>query len=279
MSDDSTVELLRGLGMTEWEAKTYLALLRRSPVTGYAAAAAAGVPRAKIYEVLKSLVASNVVRIARSEPTQYTPVPPDELLSRLSQDHAQRVEAAEEALAGYGTVADDGGEIWDIQGRDRILDRARSLLAAAASRVLVEIWEPDVEALRPDIEDAIRRGVSVVAVCYGDVSLPDAEVHTHPSTDAVTAGLGGRWLVLSVDDRHIVAGLVSGGPLSRAASTSHPALVVPITELVTHDLYKLVVLSSHPELEEEFGPGLSKLRARFAYSDRGGVPQNAGSTP
>jgi hypothetical protein len=94
-------------------------------------------------------------------------------------------------------------------------------------------------------------------------------VYPHPLTDEVTRGLGGRWLVLSVDNREVIAGIVSSGEHSRAAWTTHPGLVVPVTELVRHDLYKLEMLSSHGDiLEAAFGPGLSVLREKFGAGDQ-----------
>ncbi len=67
-----------------------------------------------------------------------------------------------------------------------------------------------------------------------------------------------------MDDREVAAGKVSAGAHSRAAWTSHPGLVVPITELVHHDLYKLEMLAAHGEvLEESFGPALERLRERY----------------
>lgn len=111
--------------------------------------------------------------------------------------------------------------------------------------------------------------MSVIAVAYGDPGYPFAEVYPHPSTDEVTTGLGGRWLVISADDREVVAGIVSSGSMSRAAWTSHPGLAVPITELIVHDLYKLEMLAAHREaLEGSFGAGLIKLREKFGHAEQ-----------
>ncbi len=105
----------------------------------------------------------------------------------------------------------------------------------------------------------------MIVIGYGDLELPGAVIHRHPGTDVVTSGLGGRWLVISVDDREIVAGNVSAGAHSRAAWTSHPGLVIPVTELVRHDLYKIELLDRHADvLESSFGPGLQRLRDKYA---------------
>lgn len=259
-----TAEHLQILGMTEWESRAYLALLKESPATGYGIAKLSGVPRAKVYEVLASLERKGAVEVARGESLQYRPVPPDALLARARTDSAQRFDVAEKAIAEYMAHTEVSAAIWDIQGRDQILARARQLVAAAEHRIMMEIWESDATELATELEAAATRGVEIIVVAYGDVGYPFAHVYPHPLTDEVTKGLGGRWLVLSVDDREVIAGIVSSAERSRAALTTHPGLVVPVTELVKHDLYKLEMLAAYGDiLEEKFGPGLSKLRELF----------------
>lgn len=259
-----TAEHLQILGMTEWESRAYLALLKESPATGYGVAKLSGVPRAKVYEVLTSLERKGAVEVARGEPLQYRPVPPGDLIKRARADSANRFEAAEKAIAEYMAHSEASAAIWDVQGREQIFARARQLVAGAERRIMMEIWETDAGELATDLATVAARGVEVIVVAYGDPGYPFAHVHPHPLTDEVTRGLGGRWLVVSVDDREVIAGIVSSAERSRAALTTHPGLVVPVTELVKHDLYKLEMLAAYGDiLEEKFGPGLSKLRELF----------------
>jgi len=258
---------LQALGLTEWESRAYLALVEEAPLSGYAVAKRSGIPRGKIYEVLASLVNKNTVHVARSDPQLYGPLPPKELIERYRRQMTERLAAAENAMESYASQLDGDAVIWDIQGRREIIERVRDLVRRARRRILLEIWAADASELRKDLQQAASRGLQVIAVAYGDPDYPFAEVHQHPSTDEVTTGLGGRWLVVSADDREIVAGNVSSGSQSRAAWTRHPGLAVPVTELIVHDLYKLEILATHGELlESTFGPGLIRLRERFNSS-------------
>lgn len=262
---DDVLDNLQALGMTEWESRAYMALLAEAPATGYAIAKRAGIARSKIYEVLASLAASNFVQVSRGEPQTYAPLPPRELVSRLRTQFNQTLDDAETSLVTYTTEAVHDGAIWDLQGRSAILERATQLISSAQRRILAEMWQQDVPALDEAMRAAAERGVEIIIVGYGGVELDYATVHPHPATDTVTAGLGGRWVVVSIDDRELVAGNVSAGAHSRAAWTSHPGLVVPVTELVRHDLYKLEMLAAHGDiLEDTFGPGLQVLRDKYA---------------
>lgn len=265
----AVVEHLQTLGMTEWEARAYLALLEEAPVSGYAVAKRSGVPRSKIYEVLNSLISKGAVHVARGDTALYGPLPPKELIERLRTQTADRLDAAEAAMSDYAQQVGGNSVIWDLQGRIEILERTRQLIRAAQRRIMLEIWAPDAGELRDDLREASRRGVEIIAVSYGDPEYTFAQVHQHPSTDEVTTGLGGRWLVISADNREILAGIVSSGAQSRAAWTSHQALVVPITELIAHDLYKLEMLDARgKELEADFGPGLVRLREKYAWAEQ-----------
>ena len=268
----SSAEHLQELGMTEWEARAYLALLQEAPQSGYGVAKQSGVPRSKVYEVLASLTKKGAVHVARSDPLQYGPLPPKELIERLRAQKAEQLDAAEAALAHYPEQPGGNAVIWDLQGRQEIIERARQLIRGAQRRILLEIWEPDADECREDLREAAQREVDITTVAYGDPDYPFAQVYLHTSTDEVTTGLGGRWLVVSADNREVTAGIVSSGTLSRAAWTTHPALVVPVTELIAHDIYKLEMLAAHKEvLEADFGPGLIKLREKFAYAEQQGA--------
>jgi sugar-specific transcriptional regulator TrmB len=67
---------LQPLGFTEYEAKAYLALLEKAPLTGYAVASGSGVPRSRIYEVLAGLVRQGAVVQSHGEPARYAPCRP-----------------------------------------------------------------------------------------------------------------------------------------------------------------------------------------------------------
>lgn len=265
--DDAVQHLQQAIGLTEWEARAYLALLEEAPLSGYAVAKQSGVPRSKVYEVLASLLSKGAVVVARSEPLLYGPLPPKELIQRFRLETNQRLDAAEASMKRYPSQVGGNAVIWDIQGRSEIIERARQVIRSARRRILMEIWSSDADELHDDLEKAAARNVDVTVVAYGDPAFPFATVYDHPLTDEVTSGLGGRWLVVSADHREVVAGNVSSGVSSRAAWTTHPGLVVPISELVAHDIYKLEMLAAHKEvLEADFGPGLSKLRERFGYA-------------
>lgn len=119
--------------------------------------------------------------------------------------------------------------------------------------------------MEPELKRAAKKGVIVTIIAYGDIEADFANVYLHDNSRQITEEYDGRWLVFSVDDSEVVAGIVSHGKDSRAAWTMHVGLVMPITEVMIHDLYLMEIMEKHREvLEESFGENLIHLRRKFS---------------
>jgi sugar-specific transcriptional regulator TrmB len=79
----ANTERLVGLGLTTYEAKAYLALLRRDSSTPADVARLARVPRQRIYDVLATLVQKGLVSQRPGPPAKYTAASPEFAIERL----------------------------------------------------------------------------------------------------------------------------------------------------------------------------------------------------
>ncbi|MGH7546015.1 MAG: TrmB family transcriptional regulator, partial [Gemmatimonadota bacterium] len=94
------VDLLQELGFSEYESRAYVALLAKSPLTGYQVAKASKVPRANVYAVLQKLEDRGaVLRVDTSAGLRYAPVAPEELTRRLGSRFERALSAARTAMA------------------------------------------------------------------------------------------------------------------------------------------------------------------------------------
>lgn len=260
-----TLDILKTLGFTEYEAKAYLALLSHSPATGYAVAKNSGVPRSKIYEVLDGMTARGDVLISPGNPPLYKALPAKELIAARKARAEENFLLAEQSLEKFEQAEHDRENIWNITGHDAILQKVNECITSAKKRILIEIWEEDFPTVAENLEEAAKRGVNVSIISYGNIPAAFANVYPHDMSDKITTEYGGRWLVFSADDAQVVAGAVSMGEESRAAWTMHQGLVMPITEVMIHDLYIVEMLKAHRDiLEGTFGKDLIELRRKFA---------------
>lgn len=265
------IKVLQELNFTEYEAKAYLALLEKSPLSGYAVSLNSGVPRSKIYEVLGGLTDRGEVIVCHENPALYSPLPPGELIAQRKRRAEESLGRAEKLLEQYPQTMQNREYIWNITGYEAIFDRAGELIKRAGSRIMIEIWREDADILKEQLKAASENGVEVLALSYGDPGFDFGQVYLHDKSDEITDACGGRWITVCIDDREVVAGIVSLGDDSRAAWTMHPSLVKPITQATVHELYIMEILKEYRDvLEVKFGPGLMKLRRRFNRALSGG---------
>jgi len=84
------IDLMRQLGFTNYEAKTYLFLLQNNPATRYELSKYSGVPRSAIYSVINKLEKDGLVNAIHTEPKRYyIPLPPEQLLKLLETRHKE----------------------------------------------------------------------------------------------------------------------------------------------------------------------------------------------
>src|SRR5450631_77923 len=93
-------EALVSLGLSEYEARAYVALARYGSLNGYEVAKRSGVPRPNIYAVLERLERRRiVVAVREGDATRYSARPQDEFVSRLRREHELVFDRATAALA------------------------------------------------------------------------------------------------------------------------------------------------------------------------------------
>ena len=264
------IKTLQDMRFSDYEAKVYLALLDKSPLTGYAASLQSGVPRSRIYGVLANLVNRGDVLVSQEDTSLYSPLSPAELMARHRREAEKTMDNAEKALLAYAATPQNNENIWNLCGREAILSRVRASLKTAKRRVLVEMWGEEAEELKEDLRAAFERGLDLIFIITAGTDLGFGTTYLHDYSGRDSENYGARWLNYSADDREVIAGVVSLGSQSKAAWTMHPALVMPITEYMVHDIYVQEILREfRPELEDRFGPGLERLRKKFLLNPRG----------
>lgn len=100
MADPVSVERLVRLGLTLYEARAYVALVRRDASTPAEVARLAGVPRPRIYDVLESLVGKGLAADRPGRTAKYVATPPERVAAQLMLVHRDRVAALEDDAHG-----------------------------------------------------------------------------------------------------------------------------------------------------------------------------------
>ncbi|MGE5579421.1 MAG: TrmB family transcriptional regulator [Bacillota bacterium] len=204
-SDAGTIDILSNLGFTEYEAKTYLSLLRSSPATGYQISKDAGIPRSMVYEALGRLSNKGaVMSLPLGDTTRYAPVPVNVLLDNLRHKYEDTLDAAHERLS-QEEQRTPLEQVWNLDGRDAILTRAREMAKSAAKEILISASDEALLDLIPSLKEASERGVPVRMLLSGDAEIGFGEVFRHPRAESALQRTG-QSLVLVADGSQCLIG-------------------------------------------------------------------------
>lgn len=237
------VKSLQEIGFSEYEAKVYLALLANPGITGYEVGRHSGVPRAKVYEVLESLVRRGVALVETSDGKQlYQPLEHELLLSR----HREGV------LSLLGELGPQLGRI-SVLGREPrvlilrdlagVMDRCRHMVAAARAQLVVSGWPDDLADLSPALLAAEERGVTCHVLSYGplDAALSRLVIHAVAPMQHIQVAAFGRWMIISADLEQCLMVQIAGDDRVLGLWTDFPGFVFLVSQAVQHDLYLMVI--------------------------------------
>jgi len=97
--EKSVVEKLKRVGLTEYEARVYLCLLKNHLNSGTKLSKKSGVPRTKIYAVLRSLQQKGWVKIYSGAPLLFRAVDPNEVFERIKKEYEKFLESIQTTLS------------------------------------------------------------------------------------------------------------------------------------------------------------------------------------
>jgi sugar-specific transcriptional regulator TrmB len=240
---DDPIEKLTKIGFSEYEAKAYVALLRKSPVTGYELSKLSGVPRSMIYEVAGKLQAGGAALTLRTDDgVKYAPVPADEFLDQMLSEQQQLIASLKADLTAFAK-APDLEYVWNIEGHDNIVGKAIEMIEQARQRVYLALLPATFSSLQPALEVAIRRGVRVVIYTTGELPITGCQVVVASVSGETLNQARGLGLILVIDTAEVLVGEWLTATQARASWTSSPLLVFIAEHHLRTDLYLPQILT------------------------------------
>jgi predicted transcriptional regulator len=243
------ISSLAELGFSEYEARAYVALLRRHPINGYELAKASDLPRANIYGVLQKLEARGAVaRIETPDGARYDPIPPQELLPRLAGRFQSTLDAADQLLKQVASPR-ELSQVWSLGGYQVMLEHARSLIADAQQQLLLAVWPDEAKGLEDDVAAAVERGVAVRTLCLAGCTEECGACRGHIHRYRMSPEPAARLLVVIPDDAEVLAGEIkpalegeSDEETTRAVRTRQGLLVDLTASYIRHSIALAAVL-------------------------------------
>lgn len=204
-----SIKWLNELGFTELEAAIYSYLIENSPATAYRVAQDIGKPVANTYKAVQSLYQKGAVMIDETQNRLCQAVSPTEVLAKLKDTFLDRYQQAEDALSRL-KPSGDHEKIFSLTTSEQVFDRCRSLIEKAESIILIDAYPGVVEILKPWLEAAVERKITVVLQSYRPTELAGVEIVPFQHTEQMLDRWSGNWLIIVVDGAEYLFAFLNG---------------------------------------------------------------------
>jgi len=161
------------LGLSEYESRTYVALVALGTGSANLVAEVAQIPRTSSYKVMRNLEQKGFARKLQGRPRSFSPVDPSELSKRLVaqvEESFGKVSALKNLLSERGVPQ----LVYTIMGKERVLDKIGEMLDKSESSFVMS--SPLISQMRTrfgkKISNAISRGVSMTVITVPFVKAP-----------------------------------------------------------------------------------------------------------
>ena len=258
------VERLKEIGLNSYEAKVYIALLKKYPATGYEVSKLANIPQSRTYDTLKALEQKHIVVTTGKKPVEYTPIKPSELTKQYKRKMTSTIDFLEKNLP---QVKENYIEpIVNITGRGDIYSKILEVIQSAKKEVYLEVWSSDFKILEQELLNAYNRNVEIRMVGYDNFKSNFGMVFEHAFAREIEHSIGGRMIILCVDDSEGIIGHVSStkNADTNIIWTKNPEVVFLIKEFIVHDMYLIDVEENLIEqMYYIYGKGLKRLKDKI----------------
>lgn len=236
MISESILNDMKKLGFSAYEVKAYMSLLEQYPINGYGLSKASGIPRSRIYEVLKSLEEKQVVFEQQDgDATLYYPLEPNLLIRKLREDLDAVLQRVDQVATSQFNRAKEDQRMIVIKDRKKILNFLKLLIGEAHTRIALSIWDEEIAVLMGPLKEAEKRGVKIRGIYFGK-SLPFATMTAHRRIDRYLLEKKERHLSVILDGKQVIWGVISRGSDSRVTWIKDSGFVEMSEDYISHDI-------------------------------------------
>jgi len=263
----TVIHKLRQLGLSEYEAKAYFALLKENPLTAYEIAKKSGIPTSKVYEVIKRLEGRQAVQSIHGEHSRmFIPASPEELIQNYRSVMEDNLCSVKHELSDIKGGMDTS-YTWHIREYEGFILKARRMVDTAVTSLLLMTWPSEMAPLLSALENAAARGVKIAVVHYGPARTNFGQVYIHPVEDTIYEQKGARGFTLVADAKEALNCKISGRE-TEAIWSMNEGFVIMAESYICHDIYQMKTMKRlAPLLKEKFGEHYEKMRDVYNDND------------
>lgn len=165
--------VLKRLGLSEYEARGYVALVALGSGTANLVAEVAQMPRTSAYKVMKSLEAKGFAHSKGGRPMSFSPTDPSDVSARAVseiRESFERISSVKNVLSERGVPQ----LVYTIMGKDRVLDKIAEMVDRTEHTLVLS--SPSVTSLSrrlaKRLSSAATSGVRITVITSPFVKVP-----------------------------------------------------------------------------------------------------------
>ncbi len=228
---------MKRLGFSEYEVKAYMGLLENYPLNGYGLSKASGIPRSRIYEVLGNLEEKQIVfKQVDEDATVYFPLEPKLLVEKLKTELTAIINSVQSYTFDLYDSKKEDRRMISIKGYNEIISFVALLIGQAEKRIALHIWDKEADQVREALLDAVKRGVSIKGIFFGNKAPVETLVY-HRRIDRYLIEKRERHISITIDGEQVLSGgVISRGAESTVSWIKDPGFVELSEDYISHDV-------------------------------------------
>ena len=245
---EELIEKLKDIGLSGNEAKVYITLVKKFPLTGYEISKMANIQQARAYDALKSLEAKQIVLPSNTKPVSYTPIKPKELTKRFKRKINSTIDYLEKKLP---TIKENSIEpIVPISGNANAHEKIIELIQSAKKEIFLLISSSDHKFFEQPLLDAYNRGVEIKILGYDNFGAALGQIFIQSPMSVLDNKNNLKTILLAIDNTEGLYGALKPNPNSGDVEliwSQNPDIVYLIKSYITHSMYLTDIEEKFPE--------------------------------
>lgn len=161
MTDENIEAALESLGLTQYQAAAYSAVLRLGSSSAVDIAEEGDIPQSRVYDVLRELESNGYVETYEQDSLHARALDPDDVKANL-REHAETLsDAADSIDTIWQKSGFDDHQITLVQRRETVFEEARDAIREADTEIQIAATPAQFDRLRPSLVEARNRDVFV----------------------------------------------------------------------------------------------------------------------
>ncbi|MGL6259275.1 TrmB family transcriptional regulator [Vibrio sp. WXL210] len=235
---------LMDFGFTKTDAMVYINLLKNGKGSGYKIAKEISLSRSSVYSSIDNLYKNGFIFLSDGDTKEYEAKSPDLIFSQIEKKTVENISIVKKELSRM-MLQDEKEFIYSISGFDNLMDKARELFEQAQLEIYLNT-DFDLSVFSDEINNAIDRGIRIIAFSFNKISLPNDKIEFYNRIDIEEKDYPSHRFMMVVDAKYMLS--FSHREESLGVYSNNKMLITITAEHIHSDIYMSEYIKRMPDV-------------------------------